>query len=114
MDLSQRKSRLLTPRVLLLCFSLISLVICAWAAAAHYRNLAWGDAWQPIGSLLSMFFLLSAFLPDPRGMATGFKSLIKPKTAFFLCWTLFLVVSHLWTFRTPAWDRDALSDQVGN
>src|SRR5205809_6726518 len=114
MDLSQRKSRLLTPRVLLLCFSLISLVICAWAAAAHYRNLAWGDAWQPIGWLLSMFFLLCAFLPDPRGMATGFKSLIKPKTAFFLFWILFFVVSHLWNFRTAPWNGDALFDESGN
>src|SRR5438876_706069 len=114
MDLSQRKSRLLTPRVLLLCFSLISLVICAWAAAAHYRNLAWGDAWQPIGWLLSMFFLLCAFLPDPRGMATGFKSLIKPKTAFFLFWILFFVVSHLWNFRTAPWNGDALFDESVN
>src|SRR5881398_3542741 len=113
MDLSQRKSRLLTPRVLLLCFSLISLVICAWAAAAHYRNLAWGDAWQPIGWLLSMFFLLCAFLPDPRGMTTGFKSLIKPKTAFFLFWILFFVVSHLWNFRTAPWNGDALFDESG-
>src|SRR5881394_1023972 len=114
MDLSQRKSRLLTPRVLLLCFSLISLVICAWAAAAHYRNLAWGDAWQPIGWLLSMFFLLCAFLPDPRGMATGFKSLIKPKTAFFLFWILFFVVSHLWNFQTAPWNGDGLFDESGN
>src|SRR5438477_1670641 len=114
MDLSQTKSRLLTPRVLLLGFSLISLVICAWAAAAHYRKLAWGDPWQPIGWLLSMFFLLCAFLPDPRGMATGFKSLIKPKTAFFLFWILFFVVSHLWNFRTAPWNGDALFDESGN
>src|SRR5216117_2046561 len=114
MDLSQRKSRLLTPRVLLLAFSLISLVICAWAAAAHYRKLAWGDPWQPIGWLLSMFFLICAFLPDPRGLATGFKSLIKPKTAFFLFWILFFVVSHLWNFRTAPWNGDALFDESGN
>jgi hypothetical protein len=61
MDLSQRKSRLLTPRVLLLGFSLISLVICAWAAAAHYRKLAWGVPWQSIGWLLRRLFLLFAF-----------------------------------------------------
>src|SRR6266699_1653004 len=114
MDLSQRESRLLTPRVLLLGFSLISLVICACAAAAHYRKLAWGDPWQPIGWLLSMFFLLCAFLPDPRGLATGFRSLIKPKTAFFLFWTLFFVVSHLWNFRTAPWNGDALFDESGN
>src|SRR5207249_1933971 len=108
------KSRLLTPRVLLLGFSLISLVICAWAAAAHYRKLAWGDPWQPIGWLLSMFFLLCAFLPDPRGLATGFKSLIKPKTAFFLFWILFFVVSHLWNFRTAAWNGDGLFDESAN
>ena len=114
MDLSQRKSRLLTPHVLLLGFSLISLVICAWAAAAHYRKLAWGDPWQPTGWLLSMFFLLCAFLPDPRCLATGFKSLIKPKTAFFLFWILFFVGSHLWNFRTAPWNGDALFDESGN
>src|SRR5947199_4335247 len=113
MDLSQTKSRLLTPRVLLLGFSLISLVICAWAAAAHYRKLAWGDPWQPIGWLLSMFFLLCAFLPDPRGLATGFKSLIKVKTAFCLFWILFFVVSHLWNLRTAPWNGDALFDESG-
>ncbi len=59
MGLSQIKSHL-TSRILLLGLSVISLVICAWAAAAHYRNLAWGDPWQPIGWLLSMFFLLVA------------------------------------------------------
>ena len=52
------KSRLLSRRILLVGFSLISLLIFAWAAAAHYRKLAWGDPWQPIGWLLSMFFLL--------------------------------------------------------
>jgi len=114
MDLSQRKSLLLTPRVLLLGFSLISLVICAWAAAAHYRKLAWGDPWQPIGWLLSMFFLLCAFLPDPGRLAACFKPLIKPKTALFLFWILFFVVSHLWNFRTAPWNGDALFDESAN
>jgi sugar lactone lactonase YvrE len=108
------KSRFVSSRTLLLGLSLISLAICAIGAAAHYRKLAWGDAWQPIGWLLSMFFLLCAFLPDPGGLATGFKSLIKPKTAFFLFWILFFVVSHLWNFRTAPWNGDALFDESGN
>jgi hypothetical protein len=45
--------------------------------------------------------------------ATGFKSLIKPKTAFFLFWILFFVVSHLWNFRTAPWNGDALFDESG-
>ena len=114
MKLALGKSRLLTPRIILLGFSIISLVICAWAGTAHYRKLAWGDPWQPIGWLLSMLFLLCAFLPDPRGLATGFKSLVKPKTAFFLFWILFFVVSHLWNFRTAPWNGDALFDESGN
>jgi len=61
-----------------------------------------------------MFFLLCAFLPDPHGLTTGFKSLIKPKTAFFLFWILFFVVSHLWNFRTAPWNGDALFDESGN
>src|SRR6266567_4462524 len=114
MKLALEKSQLLTPRIVLLGLSLVSLAICAWAGAAHYRKLAWGDPWQPIGWLLSMFFLLCAFLPDPRGLTTGFKSLIKPKTAFFLFWILFFVVSHLWNFRTAPWNGDALFDESGN
>src|SRR5438128_3954351 len=114
MILSQRKSRLLTPRVLLLGLSIISLVICAWAGVAHYQKVTWGDPWQPIGWLLSMFFLLCAFLPAPHSLATGFKTLIRPKTAFFLFLILFFVVSHLWNFRTAPWDGDALFDESGN
>ncbi|HEY3038581.1 MAG TPA: hypothetical protein VGJ66_07575 [Pyrinomonadaceae bacterium] len=61
-----------------------------------------------------MLFLLCAFLPDPRGLATGFRSLIKPKTAFFLFWILFFVVSHLWNFRTAPWNGDSLFDESAN
>jgi hypothetical protein len=114
MKLAQGKSLLLTPRIVPLGLSIISLVLCAWAGAAHYRKLAWGDPWQPIGWLLSMFFLLCAFLPEPRGLATGFRSLIKPKTAFFLFWILFFVVSHLWNFRTAPWNGDSLFDESAN
>src|SRR5437016_3600144 len=113
MDLSQTKSRLLTPRVLLLGFSLISLVICAWAAAAHYRKLAWGDPWQPIGWLLSMLFLVPAFTGSPRELPGRFNSLANPKAAFFLFWILFFVISHLWNFRTAPWNGDALFDESG-
>src|SRR5206468_10897762 len=50
---------------------------------------------------------------DPRGLATGFKSLIKPTTAFFLFWILFFIVSHLWNFRTSPWNGNALFDESG-
>src|SRR5438132_9766937 len=99
MKLALGKSRLLTPRTLLLGLSFIAMVICAWAGVAHYRKAAWGDPWQPIGWLLSMLFLLAAFLPGRERPATGFKSLIKPKTVFCLFWILFFIVSHLWNFR---------------
>src|SRR5262245_3459658 len=114
MDLSQWKSKLSIPRILLFSLSVVSLVICAWAAAAHYRKLAWGDVWQPVGWLLSIFFLFCAFLPEPRALATGFRSLIKPKTAFFLFWILFFVVTHLWNFYTAPWNGDGLFDESGN
>src|SRR6266481_4501260 len=113
MKLAPRKSQLLTPRIVLLGLSIISLVICAWAGAAHYRKATWGDPWHPIGWLLSMLFLLAAFLPGREGLATAFKFLIKPKTAFFLFWILFFVVSHLWNFRTAPWNGDALFDESG-
>jgi len=110
LDLSQIKSRLFTPRILLLGLSLISLLICALGATAHYQKWAWGNPWQPVGWLLSMLFLLLAFLPSPSEIATGLKPLIKPRTAFFLFWILFFVVSHLWNFRTAPWNGDGLFD----
>ncbi len=113
MDFSSPKSRFLTPRILFLGLSVIANVLCAWAGAAHYRKLAWGDVWQPIGWLLSIFFLLLAFLPRQSELAAGLKTLIKPKTAFFLFWILFFVVSHLWNFRTAPWNGDALFDESG-
>ena len=51
------------------------------AATAHYRKVAWGDPWQPIGWLLSMFFLLLAFLPDPRELARQFQVSGKSKSS---------------------------------
>jgi hypothetical protein len=98
------------PRILFFGLSLIAMVICTSATAAHYRKSAWGDLWQPIGWLLCMLFLLLAFLPSARDLATSFRSLVKPKTAFFLFWVLFFVVSHLWNFRTAPWNGDALFD----
>src|SRR6266516_1788397 len=99
--------------MLLLGLSFIAMLICAWAGAAHYREASWGDPWQPIGWLLGMLFLLAAFFPGRERTATGFKSLIKPKPAFFLFWILFFVVSHLWNFRTAPWNGDALFDESG-
>jgi hypothetical protein len=107
------KSRLFTPRVLLLGFSVISLVVCAYAGAAHYRKAPWGDAWHPVGWLLSMLFLLLAFSPAPRELPAVLRALIKPKTGFFLFWILFFVVSHLWNFRTAPWNGNALFDESG-
>src|SRR5438552_5297774 len=113
MKLALGKSQLLTPRIVLLGLSIISLVICAWAGVAHYQKATWGDPWQPIGWLLSMAFLLAAFYPKPRAFTASLKTLIKPKTAFFLFWILFFVVSHLWNFRTAPWNGDALFDESG-
>ena len=97
----------------MLGLSFIGILICAWAGVAHYRQAAWGDPWQPIGWLLGMLFLLLAFSPSPAALATGFRSLVKPKTAFFLFWILFFTLSHLWNFRTAPWNGDALFDESG-
>src|ERR1051326_1714202 len=113
MKLALRKSQLLTPRVILFGLSVISLAICASAGAAHYLKAAWGDPWQPIGWLLSMLFLLAAFFPGRERTADGFKSLLRPKSAFLLFWILFFVVSHLWNFRTAPWNGNALFDESG-
>src|ERR1051326_2223816 len=113
MKLAFEKSRLLTSRSILLVFSVVSLVICALAGAAHYRNPGWGDLWQPVGWLLSMLFLLAALFPGRERCATDFKVLLRPKTAFFLFWILFFVVSHLWNFRSAPWNGNALFDESG-
>jgi hypothetical protein len=114
MDLVQRKGGRPRLRILFLGLSLASLAACAFGAAAHYLKWAWGNPWQPIGWLLSMLFLLCAFLPNPRDLAASFKSLIKPQTAFFLFWILFFVVSHLWNFSTAPWNGNGLFDESGN
>ena len=113
MELPPLKLQLGTPRILLLGLSFVSTITCAFAAAAHYRKSPWGSVWQPISWLLSMLFLMLAFLPGPREFAAGLKASIKPKTAFFLFWILFFVVSHLWNFRTAPWNGNALFDESG-
>jgi DNA-binding beta-propeller fold protein YncE len=114
MSLPHDLGRLRAQRPLFLGLSLAAFGVCVVAGIAHYRKASWGDPWQPIAWLLSMFFLLCAFLPDRRGLATGLKALVKPKTAFFLFWILFFVVSHLWNFQTAPWNGDALFDESGN
>ena len=113
MNLHQNLRRVPARRLLLLGLSLLALLVCVFAGIAHYRKASWGDPWQPIGWLLSMFFLLAAFLPGPRELADRFEVFGKSKTAFFLFWILFFVVSHLWNFRTAPWNGDALFDESG-
>jgi DNA-binding beta-propeller fold protein YncE len=107
------KLRFFTPRIFFLGLSFLSTLICAFAAAAHYRKSVWGDTWQPIGWLLSILFLLLAFLPGRRELTTAAKSLRNPKTVFFLFLFLFFVVSHLLNFRTAPWNGNALFDESG-
>jgi hypothetical protein len=113
LQLPPLKKHLRTPRTYLLGLSFVFLVVCASAAAAHYRKSTWGDVWQPIAWLLSMLFLILGFLPNPRGVTTGLRSLIKPRTAFFVFWVLFFIISHLWNFRTAPWNGNALFDESG-
>jgi DNA-binding beta-propeller fold protein YncE len=113
LELPPLKSQFVTPRILLLGLSFVSTAICALAAAAHYQKFIWGDTWQPIGWLFGMIFLVLAFLPGPSGLVTGLKTSINPRTAFFLFWTVFFVVSHLWNFRTAPWNGNALFDESG-
>jgi len=49
-----------------------------------------------------------ASLPRQRDLTAGFKSLTKGKTAFFLFWLLFFVISHLWNFTTAPWNGNGL------
>jgi DNA-binding beta-propeller fold protein YncE len=105
--------RRVSIRILFLALSFVAMVTCTWAAAAHYRQLSWGDAWHPVGWLLSMLFLLLAFSPAPRDLAADLRVSRNPKTAFILFWIVFFVVSHLWNFRTAPWNGNALFDESG-
>ena len=60
-----------------------------------------------------MLFLLAAFTSSPWEIVGRFKFWANPKTALFLFWTLFFVVSHLWNFRTAPWNGNALFDESG-
>jgi hypothetical protein len=111
-DLFQEKARFLTLRILLVGLSVLSLVLCALGATAHYLKWAFGNPWQPIGWLLSMVFLLLAFLPGPGELRANFKSVIKPKTAFFVFWILFFVAAHLWNLQTAPWNGDGLFEDA--
>src|SRR5882724_10463472 len=114
MDLAPKKNDFPTPEILFLGLSSASLVVCVFGAAAHYLKWAWGNPWQLTGWLLSMLFLLLAFLPQPRKLATGLRSLPRLKAGFFLLWVLVFVVSHLWNFSTAPWNGNALLDESGN
>src|SRR5438876_7513269 len=98
--------------VLFLSLSVVSLVLCALGATAHYLKWAWGNPWQLVGWLLSMVFLLLAFLPGPSEIRANLKSVIKPKTALFVFWILFFVVAHLWNLRTAPWNGDGIFDDA--
>src|SRR5574338_223564 len=100
-------------RRLLLGLSIVSFVLCCFAAAAHYHKHDWGSLLQPIAWLLSLFFLLLAFLPGRHDLAADLRASIRPRTAFFLFWILFFVISHLWNFRTAPWNGNALFDESG-
>jgi len=99
-------------KLLFLSLSVVSLVLCALGATAHYLKWALGNPWQLVGWLLSMVFLLLACLPGPSELRANFKSVIKPKTAFFVFWILFFVVAHLWNLRTAPWNGDGLFEDA--
>src|SRR5262245_15949371 len=60
-----------------------------------------------------MLFLLLAFLPSVRELGVTLKASLRPRTAFFLFWILFFVISHLWNFQTAPWNGNALFDESG-
>src|SRR2546421_1336811 len=99
------------PRMILIGLSFVSLFVCAVSASAHYLRWAWGNPWQPISWLLSILFLLLAFLPKCHRPTARARSLLDPKTAFFLFWIVFFVAAHLWNFRTAPWNGDGLFDE---
>lgn len=99
-------------RILFWSCSVVSVVLCALGATAHYLKWAWGNPWQLVGWLLSMVFLLLTFLPQLTELKEDLKSLIKPKTAFFVFWMLFFVVAHFWNFRTAPWNGNGIFDDA--
>src|SRR6267378_8576244 len=97
-------------RLLFLSLSVVSLVLCALGATAHYLKWVLGNPWQPAGWLLAMFFLLLAFAPQPRQIASSLQSLITPKAALMAVLLLLFAVAHLWNLRTAPWNGDGIFD----
>ena len=95
-------------RLLFLSLSVVSLVLCALGATAHYLKWALGNPWQPAGWLLAMLFLLLAFAPQPRQIASSLQSLITPKAALMAVLLLLFAVAHLWNLRTAPWNGDGI------
>ena len=112
MSLSKKKGELSTPRTLLVGLSFVSLAIYTGGAIAHYSRWAWGNPWQPAGWLLAMFFLIVAFAPHPRQIASSLQLLITPKAALIAVFLLFFVVAHLWNFRTAPWNGNGVFDDA--
>ena len=115
MELAARKIATFHDRGL--CYSacqFISLVICVVGGTAHYRKASLGRPMAADRVAAQHALFACSLLQQARGSwLAGFKSLVKPKTAFFLFWILFFVVSHLWNFRTAPWNGDALFDESG-
>ena len=101
------------PRIVFLCLSLVSLVVCAVGAVLHYLKWAWGNPGQLDGWLLSMLFLLLAFSPPPGEVARRLRASLNWKTAFLVFWILVFAASRLWNFRTAPWNGNALFDESG-
>ena len=100
-------------RITFLGLSLANLLICAVGGVLHYSNLASGNPAQVAGWLLSMFFLLLAFSPRPRDVASNLRTSLNWKTLLFVFWILVFAGSRLWHFRTAPWNGDALFDESG-
>ena len=77
-------------------------------------KLPWGDMWQPIGWLLSMFFLVLAFVPGPRALPSEFKVLNNTENSILSLLDPVLHSFAPWNFRTAPWNGDALFDESGN
>lgn len=96
-----------------LFLSAVSLTVCAAGGVLHYSKRAWGNVGQPGGWILSMVFLLLAFLPPVGEVVRRLRKSLNWKTLFFAFWILVFTVSHLWNFRIAPWNQDALFDESG-
>ena len=84
--------------------------ICLISSILHYKNIFFGNQFTWTSWLISIIFLVIAFLPLSKEK-TKLKKTNKTTYIFIILTGLFFV-SHLWNFKTSPWNQNGLFDDA--